>query len=112
MIKYFETFKEKSEPKVGDYVICKEKRQHYSLTPVLYDNALTFIDNNVGQIYSIDSKGQYFVEYFNVPFNIRLHFDDSKYADNCRLMLREEILYFSSSKEEMELKLLSMKFNI
>jgi hypothetical protein len=109
-------------PKVGDYVICNENIESFNDE---YKFVMKFINNSVGQIVSDNVRDlnfsemefsekdiDYRVEYFNIPPEISQFFNIVDDVRGNRLMRRHEILHFSSSKEEMELKLVSMKYNI
>jgi hypothetical protein len=120
-IKKYEKFNN-DRPKVGNYVICEE---NLGSSSGIYKLLLEFISNNVGQIVSDNVRDlnfsemefsekdiDYRVEYFNIPPEISQFFNIVDDVRGNRLMRRHEILHFSSSKEEMELKLVSMKYNI
>jgi intein/homing endonuclease len=120
-IKKYEKFNS-DRLKVGDYVICEENLDSNS---EIYKLLREFISNNVGQIvsdnfemlnsldlYPDDKDIEYRVTYPNIPPEIDVYFANIDGKADTRLMKRCEILYFSSSKEEMELKLFSMKYNI
>jgi hypothetical protein len=95
-------------PKIGDYVICNEY-DNFSDMSSLYKIVSDFINNNVGLITKEnDHEPKYLVKYSNVPSELDRFFDRL----NCRVMGSSEILHFSKSKEELELKLMSIKYNI
>ena len=104
-MKYLKTYEKINEPQVGDYVICDEK---------MYDKVNIFLNNNVGQLISRDpdeygfkDEYDYIVKYENVPLDIKDYF-----LSNVRSFGREEIIEFSSNKEDLEAILDANKYNI
>ena len=89
------------EPKVGDYVICEES--------VSGEVVKEFISNNIG-IFSKsihDETFKYSIEYENIPDNIY-----GAFTNKCRRMSRQEIKYWSKDKEELEILLVTNKYNL
>jgi hypothetical protein len=107
-MKYIKTYEDiNKEPQVGDYVICDD----------YFDKLTEFEANNIGQITSIDDDvdngAPYNIKYNNIPYNIRTWFfynDDHNYG--IRPMSIEEIIFFSSNKEEVERYLQANKYNL
>jgi hypothetical protein len=98
-------------PKVGDYVICEELSSYYSKSDN-YEKLIDFINSSVGQIKSIGVNELYVIEYFDVPSIITSYFNYDKNNNSFKIMDEDEILHFSSSREELELKLVSIKYNL
>lgn len=96
--KLFENINE-DEPEVGDYVLCEEDE----------DTTFDFTKNKIGKycMNSEDIDYPYYIEYDNIPDNLQIFF-----TDNCRLMMKNEIKYWSKDKNELEAILSTNKFNI
>jgi hypothetical protein len=108
MIITFKIFENsKQEPKIGDYVICTLLDPDIiNKNPILND----FLSNNIGKIIEIgqDRIKLYVVKYDNIPEVISYRFSH----DNTRLFAKDDFLYFSSNKEDLEIYLNSKKYNI
>ena len=81
------------EPKVGDYVICRTE----------FNNDLNlFLDNNIGEIIAIDFDfyESYQIYFNDIPESVSIPFS------------RDNIIYWTNDKYELELKLQANKFNI
>ena len=104
-MKYLKTFKNYGDkPHQFDYVIINDN--------------LDFVSNNIGQI--IINKFLYlngeeelynYVEYKNVPKNIKRHFHN-EYGAMCLLVTNDEITYWSKYKEDLEEILRTKKYNL
>lgn len=122
-LKIYENF---DDPQVGDYVICKDSK--YSPDDPDDIEIISFFENNIGQYISVNGRGtspendyfqfipeyKYIIEYINIPDNLKGHFefyinDREKYV---RGMKRDEILYWSDDKKELEAILAANKYNI
>ena len=114
-MKYIKTFEinKNKKIKIGYYVYCKENPSNSSLTDKEKNKVLSFVENNIGQIVKCDQddKYQYTVKYENIPKELIKYFN-LNLCDSCRYMTREEIIYFSPIKEEVELKIATNKYNI
>lgn len=90
------------EPELYDYVVCIDK--NYEL-----DGSLNrFLYNQIGIIISItERRHPYHVRYEDIPGDIAYKFDK-----NWRDFDRDEILYFSKDRGELEDILAARKFNI
>ena len=109
-MKYLKSFEKLQKlPQIGDYVISKDS--FFSNE----DGILDFLDSNVGQIKnidkSVDGKNGYDVVYQNIPKKLVSYFDWND-SESKIYMREKEIIYFSHDKNEIELKLISKKFNI
>ena len=114
----YENFKK--EPETGDYVICKEK----SLIKDV--DVCDFISNNIGRIfhyinndeldeYSVSKDYRYIIKYDNVPANINKYFrgmEGFKQPEKSRRMSRDEIIYWSKNREDLEAILDAKKYNL
>jgi len=105
---YYEHIKNETEPEPDDYVICKDT---YYLKKDIHD----FLENNIGQIISIDSC-DFYIKYENIPLNLISYFDFDDINKNndvgVALMYNNEILYYSKDKEYLKQLLINKKFNI
>ena len=95
----------KSEPKVGDYVIC-------SCGDIgEFDKYNDFIKDKIGKIvkYYDGGKYSYFITFDNIPGDLW-----NNIIDNERIIVfkREEIIYWNSDKDTIESIINSKKFNI
>lgn len=107
-MKYIITYEESTnEPQIGDYVICQE---NYKSREELHE----FMSNNVGEVISKNPKQygffldyKFVIKYEDIPKEISLYF----VHENLTAMSIEEILYFSSDKEEA-LKMLPIIKNL
>lgn len=120
-LKYFED--ENIEPKVGDYVIMKERFPYvfdYSLK--LHQNdLLNFITNNIGKIQSIDESDYdedetcVCVEYENIPNDLVPYFTTNfpdHLKQNLLIFRKNHVETFDSNKEKLEIKLSAKKYNL
>jgi hypothetical protein len=98
-IKNFESVND-GEPKVGDYVIVDRKTE----LDVYY-----FTSNTIGYYEQIiySNKMTYHIRFDNVPEEI-----ENKFTYDCRNYSREDIKYWSRNKEEIEIILSTIKYNI
>ncbi len=115
-MKYIKKFEEidqdkNDEPQIGDYVICDDT---FSDDKQLLD----FIKNNMGQIIPIDyddsidkNHFDYLVKYENIPYALISRFFRF-YNDTSRPMKREEIIYYSPNKEDLEIIITQNKYNL
>lgn len=96
-MKYLKTFESVNEPQVGDYVSCEENDEYFTSY---------FISNNIGVIIDVQDD-LYFVKYNNIPKDIKEYFDEY-----CRDMLRDEIKFWSKSKEDVDKYIATKKYNL
>lgn len=91
--KLYETIN-KGEPKNGDWVICKEDGE-------LRQSVDSYLSKNIGRIKYIDNfkhGSEYNVEFFgDIPEDIYFWF-----FNHTLMMYREDILYWSTNKEDLE----------
>ena len=77
-------------PIIGDYVVvhCES----------INDKFNNYVNNDIGKLnhYGL-SKTLVWVEYFNIPEELKKHFDDDKYA----ILNTDNIKYFSKYKKKM-----------
>ena len=113
-IKFFEE-KEKENPKIGDYVLVKEKNYRYKK---LYD----FTSNHIGKITNeyknnvddivddVDDavRFDYKVKYYNIPSSLIRCFNEKSE----RSMDRSEIIEWSENKEDLEMIINIKKYNM
>ena len=121
MITNFKIFENLNrEPKVGDYVICKEDN---GIAWTEYTKKVeNFINGSVGRIDKIrkttksNQPNKYTIQYFNVPSEIKKAFFTFGGKDlkdyRIRILSRKEIVYFSNNKEDCEVYLSSKKYNL
>lgn len=114
-MKYIKTFEELNIglPEINDYVICEvgDVFDTYNIS-----NLNLFLNNNIGQIVNINKSFDIFqIKYQNIPDDISNMFittTTSKYNSNVRNMRRDNILYWSVNKEELETLLSVNKYNL
>ena len=111
-IKLFEKINKNKRPKIGDYVICTD----FTFLP---NEALFFIENNVGQIINIEiADNPYCVHFEKVPSDFKSLFPkernklSGKYENNCRWFTLKEILLCFKHKEDLEIYLATKKYNL
>jgi len=115
-IKLYEDYN-MNEPKNGDWVICKENEEDED------DNFTLFINNNIGRIIKINNDYDdydYIIKYCNIPKNIRNRFFSYKMNNkneyvgdvNKRAMFLREIKYWSENKKDLEVIILTNKYNL
>ena len=132
-MKYLKTYESLNVPEIGDYVICKDNtvlhhnNQHYKNSTNL--QFLDFISTHVGQIVKIDVSHEFFVRYDDdPPINLmdyafyeknRSIIWDIKSAKiiydkytNITSFKKEEILYWSKDKKEVEAMIEGDKYNL
>lgn len=95
-------------PQKGDYVICQER--------MLKNSTINdFLQNNIGQIAIIlnnEKEYKYKVRYKNVPEELHYYFATGVDEFFRVQMRRDEILYFSANRADMQLILKAKKYNI
>jgi len=110
-MKYIKTYENLTdEPKAGDYVMCEESSETDSVIEIN-----DFIKNNIGVIRSISQfiyDVPYIIEYDNIPDSLRgIYLGFPEYNNN-RRMSRDEIIHFSSNKEDLEPYIQANKYNL
>jgi len=102
-MKYLKTYEAiKDKPQIGDYALCKPESGI-----IVYDiiNKLhNFIDNNIGKNYK---NTFYNIRYNNIPEELKNFF-----YENTKYFHENDILQFSSNKEELEAYIQSKKYNL
>ena len=111
-MKYIKTYETLNEgtPEIGDYVIIR-------MWTHLNGELMNFINNNIGQIAYKSSLGnELTIKYDNVPGKLQTHFvfpgSLSKDKRLSRTFHKNEILYFSKDKTELEFELKVSKYNL
>jgi len=102
-IKRFENLKGES-PVVGDYVILDVKPTES--TDFIFVN---FIDTHIGKVIDINYRASL---PYTVEFDDIVPYQRSQRSQNNMGFDRNEIVYFSSSKEELEIKMNIKKYNL
>jgi len=108
-------------PQIGDYVICDEGYDEWSMTP--YGKKLAnFINNNIGNVVKIrkgtkfNQKNKYTIQYQNIPIELEQAFNtwgNKNIKDyKIRYFSIKEIKYYSKNKEDCEAYLASKKYNL
>ena len=106
------------EPQVGDYVICNEVSASKT--------SIKFTSENIGQIVGItkSSNHPYIIRYDKVSNQtLKKEFHQTIwnfcsadqfgiYGKNCTVMRKDEIKYFSHSREDVELFMNIEKYNL
>lgn len=115
-MKYIKTYEESTDDlQLGDYVIC---------IPInMMEGAESFFENNIGKFVKYQKKTSYLdeclcVEYDEIPYKIQ-HFyctwrekDGKLYLEKKIWFTRDMIKYYGKTKEEVELKKSSKKYNL
>jgi len=94
-------------PQVGDYILFEDSDLKKEIS--------NFMSNNIGLIVSKELVlYDYVVKYENVPDELTPYFSYAylKYGRNCRGIERSDIIYFSSNKEDLEIRLQANKYNL
>ena len=114
MITLFEKYKE--QPKIGDYVVCKENNTSDIMVPraILISQ---FVNCNIGKLIKILSyrttEYVYVIQYKNIPEYIKSYFGMVvRDVYNCRTYKKEEMLAFSNDKKDLEMYLQANKYNL
>jgi len=105
-MKYLKKYEDstKDEPQIGDYVICEQKEGFAKI------HINSIIRNNIGIILEITDKENYIVYYdCDIPQMLKRFFNDRV---NSRIILKNEIIYFSPNKEDLEVILSANKYNL
>jgi hypothetical protein len=123
IIKHFEDYVKKYENKIFEayyfnnyknYNIDELEEGYYvkaNYGKIMDKDVLDFLDKNFGIVTSIEkNKNRFFAQYKNVPENIKNYFLESGYM---RLEFNiNGLIEYAPTKEELELKLSSGKYNI
>jgi hypothetical protein len=115
-VKYLKRFEEVNvdDPKVGDYAIFFDEIGYIdSGVYVHFNEYLYFINNNIGEIIKIENKDnyKYHVKFENVPIDIIRYFDFASDYYYLRFH-KEEILYWSKDKKDLEPYIQAKKYNL
>lgn len=135
MIIKFKLFENYSGPKIGDWIICSDaqyskinnknsfiqgwssmtgeisKEELVDLGKKKYEESLEmeiFIKNSMGKIRDQVANNVFVVIFANIPENIQ-HFDIGK---DSVYVYKNDIIYWSKNKEDVETKLLANKYNL
>ena len=117
-MKYIKTYEEVNidKPQVGDYVIIDYYRETMNI------NLKKFIENSIGKIISkrisVDqSRGRskkktritdlFEIRFWYIPPSLKLYFDDKK-----RIILADEVKYWSKDKKELQTILQAKNYNL
>lgn len=108
-MKYIKKFEDnKSEPKIGDYVLVN--------STAMINDVCEFISNSIGLLLDIEQHYKYKtieVEYDNIPMDIKGYFSyDPKTDIGSRKFLFSSIIDYSENREDLEYKIASKKFNL
>ena len=116
MITKFKIYESVDAPKIGDYVICRD------MTLENYTNeneTLNFLANNIGQISRFTSAEddvltiyKYFITFDNIPKNISHNFNIHDKYKSGRAFSKDEIIYSSPNKKDVEIFLVQNKYNL
>jgi hypothetical protein len=101
-MKYIKKFESnKDEPKIGDYVLTRSKSWNHHLVTIA-NNKIT---NNIGKIINIGPKSA--ITNSKIVKNYYV-----KHGNQDWWFIRDEIIYWSENKEELELILQANKYNL
>ena len=104
-LKTFETFQNQTpNPQAGQYVICEIDQDD--------DNSqlITFVKEHIGRLVEIIPHRNYNFTEYTVEFDVPVPGFASE--DGNVIFLEREIKYWSYSKEDMELLLQAIKYNL
>jgi len=119
-MKYIKRFENLEEPEIGDYVLLQVNRN-------FSNDYKNFINNNIGEIVSIDKNTYTKARHFEIRYYIDTFEEFSKMKDSFRYIsfdVENEEYYFSNlfnpdyvvefgkTKEEVELKIATKKYNL
>lgn len=123
-MKYIKRFENIEDvPKVGNFVLISMNRSNSvikfgGIEMPRYNKIKDFVTHNIGKIVNIrlkivdefynKSAGDLRVEYDNIPKDIQSWFS----KDNKRAFSVDQIVEFGKTKEELEEKLMTKKYNI
>jgi len=112
-MKYLKKF-ENNEPKIGDYVLVKLYSSNAAAIDIeqAKEYANTHVGKLIGRSKMFDNDAR--VEYKDVPEHIRSYFgtDETKENSYYRTVGINQIVYFGSTPEEVELKMSANKYNL
>lgn len=110
-MKYIKKFESNIRLLKNYYVLCYENPIKFFYQE---DDTNEFINNNVGKYIEIerDFDNPYKISYDNVPGKLLNDFIIDENNNIIRYFSREEIIYFSKNKEDVETFLLSKKYNL
>ena len=115
-LKKFENVEEESDIEIGDYVLVNIESVR-NTTPEYF----TFMNNNVGIFLKeeVNNWNDFLIGYENIPpENIRSNFLEKDYTRKykkvyyAKCIVSSNVIEFSKSKEELQLKLNVKKYNI
>jgi len=103
-MKFLKKFNENLDYNVGDYVLVTPE----SVANMSKEYA-DFVSNNYGKIVKIPSNriNLTAIKYDNIPQNMMKYF-----KNNTSMFFNPEIVDYAKTKEELELKLSSRKYNL
>jgi len=116
-MKYLNTFNEsiKDNPEIGDYVICKDQNSDLKLNAFLLENTGLCIDI----IEPNPTKNTLRTESYKILYENIQHkylsdnfFNQQPNSSGYRYMKRDEILYFSKNKEDLQIYIDTNKYNL
>jgi hypothetical protein len=116
-LKYFEHIDlEESEITIGDYVSLKIRFREN--TP--YSDTYIFMNNNIGRLLKIDDNNwdDFLIGYDNVPDNIKNNFHEKDYTRKHKKIYytkwinSDRVEEYAKSKEELQLKIDTKKYNL
>jgi len=119
-MKHIKTYKKSTDKlEKGDYVLL-DGEKYVEYEDSIVDKILQFVSTTVGQYVKKLSTKQadvaldwvYVIQYDVIPDDLKLYFNkEGKYL-NCRRSSRSKIVKYSKSKEELEINLMTKKYNL
>ena len=112
-MKYLKAYESKKGPQIGDYVVCKDSLfEEDEMVNFFANNIGRYIKRNTPPYHYALSEFKYIIRYKNVPKDLRSQFEVDIEDRFIRGMRRDEILFFSSNKEDCEIFINAKKYNL
>jgi len=103
-MKYIKQYEDINNIELDDYVVCIDTfTKNIELSE--------FIQTNIGQVVKIVYDVNYYVQYDNIPEQLKSNFDDLS-LKNTRLMNKHEIIESSKNKEDLVHLITANKYNL
>jgi hypothetical protein len=91
---------------IGNYVLMNYKPSHKLLI-----NLSEFINNTIGVVINV-SDDRIYVKYYNIPIKLKHFFKKINNNEDVMSLYYNDIIYFANTKEELEFKISTNKYNL
>ena len=108
-MKYLKRFENHTNIEVGDYVICRYNSKDYYNRTFNIKKLIEFINNNIGIVVKYDNK-MTTIQYHNIPDNIKYLFNLGENKN--QVSVKNTIIYFGKTIEDIEVQLSANKYNL